>query len=86
MEKAKQFNDEEWMDFARRITTVSDLAAAYHPTIALRSARRILLDSAYSIPGMSDELCRFGFRPSQRNIYPAQVLVFFRWLGPPAEK
>ena len=83
MEKAKQFNDEEWMDFARRITTLTDLAVAYHPHVMPRSARRYLIRTIRSMPGMLDDLRQVGFHHNQRLIVPRQTLAIIRWLGPP---
>ena len=74
-----------WMEQARRFTTLTDLASAYHPEVTPISARRFLLKTIRSMPGMLDDLQQVNSQPSQRLIVPCQTLAIFRWLGPPRE-
>lgn len=62
---------------------LSELAHAYSPYIGSRSALQWLKQQMERVPGLMDELTRKGFKNGQRRITPAQVEVFFKYLGLP---
>ena len=73
----------QWMASAARFATLTDLAAAYHPTVEPISARRTLLRTIRMSPLLLHELEQVGFKTSQRLVYPGQCIIIFRHLGVP---
>lgn len=79
----KKINQTTLTISSSRFSYLSDLARAYSPNIGSRSALQWLKQQMTRVPGLMEALERKGFKNGQRRITPAQVEVFFEYLGLP---